>query len=137
MITKDERGTAAVEALLIAPVLLVLLSLLMAGGEVTSDQAALRGVVREAGRVAVMAPDPGRAVALGRARAEEVAAGYGLDPARLTVTVAPGSFARGGTVVVTATYSADFTALPSVGLIPGSAELSARHVEPIDLYISR
>jgi Flp pilus assembly protein TadG len=137
MIRTDERGTAAVEALLIAPVLLVLLSLLMAGGEVTADQAALRGVVREAGRVAVTAPDPAQAVALGNARAEEVATGYGLDSARLALTIAPGSFERGGTVVVTATYFKDFGALPSFGLIPGSAQLSARHVEPIDLYISR
>lgn len=132
-----ERGTAAVEALLVAPVLLVLLALLMAGGEVTSDQAALRGVVREAGRIAVTARDAGQAVDLGRARAEEVAAGYGLDASRLRVTIAPGSFERGSTVLVTATYSVDLTALPSLGLIPGSARLTARHVEPIDLYISR
>lgn len=137
MTARDERGTAAVEALLIAPVLLVLLAVLMAGGEITSDQAALRGIVRETGRIAVTAPDPDQAITLGRARADEVAAGYGLDASRLTVTIAPGSFRRGGTVVVTATYSEDFSALPSFGLIPGSAQLTARHVEPIDLYISR
>lgn len=125
------------EALLIAPVLLVLLALLMAGGTVTSNQAALRGVAREAARVAVAAPDADRAVALGQARAVEVATGYGLDAARLAVTVAPGSFSRGGTVVVTTTYSADLSALPSFGLIPDSAQLTARHTEPIDLYISR
>jgi Flp pilus assembly protein TadG len=137
MIDRSERGTAAVEALLIAPVLLILLALLMAGGAVTSNQAALRGVARETARVAVAAPDADRAVAVAQARANEVAGGYGLDSARLAVTIAPGSFSRGGTVVVTATYSTDLTALPSFGLIPSSVQLTARHVEPIDLYISR
>jgi Flp pilus assembly protein TadG len=137
MSPRDQRGTAAVEAVLIAPVLLILLALLMAGGEITSDQAALRGIAREAGRIAVTAADPAAAVSLGRARAQEVATGYGLDPSRLTVTIAPGSFARGSDVLVTATYSADLSALPSLGLIPRSARLTARHLEPIDLYISR
>ena len=133
----DERGTAAVEALLIAPVLLVLLALLIAGGEVTSDQAALRGVAREAGRIAVTAPDSTQATAWGQQRAREVAAGYGLDPERLSVVVDPGRFERGGTVLVTATYSVELSDLPSFGLIPGSARLTAEHAEPIDLYSSR
>ncbi len=55
MKTNREAGTASVEAVLVTPVLLLLLAVLMAGGKVTSDQAALRAVVREAGRVAVTA----------------------------------------------------------------------------------
>jgi Flp pilus assembly protein TadG len=137
MIPRDQRGTAAVEAVLIVPVLLVLLALLMAGGEITSDEAALQAVAREAGRIAVTAADPAAAISLGRARADEVATGYGLDPSRLAVTISPGSFARGSDILVTATYSADLSALPSLGLIPRTARLTAHHVEPIDLYISR
>jgi Flp pilus assembly protein TadG len=137
MMQRDQRGSAAVEAVLIAPVLLLLVALLMAGGKVTTDQAALQGVAREAGRIAVTAPDPASAVSLGRARAEAVAAGYGLDPSRLAVAIAPGAFSRGGQVLVTATYSVDLSALPSFGLIPQSTQLRARHIEPIDLYISR
>lgn len=137
MMHRDQRGSAAVEAVLIAPVLLILVALLMAGGKVTTDQVALQGVAREAGRIAVTAPNPASAVSLGRARAEAVAAGYGLDPSRLAVAIAPGAFSRGGQVLVTATYSVDLNTLPSFGLIPRSTQLTARHIEPIDLYISR
>lgn len=137
MSTNPEAGTASVEAVLVTPVILLLLGVLMAGGKVTSDQAALRAVVREAGRVAVTASTPQEAISLGRARADEVAASYGLDARVLGVSVDPGSFMRGTDVVVNATYAADLTAVPSLGLLPGSVRLEAGHTEPIDRYISR
>ena len=137
MSTNREAGTATVEAVLVTPVILLLLAVLMAGGKVTSDQAAIRAVVREAGRVAVTASTPQEAISLGRARAGEVAASYGLDARVLGVSVDPGSFMRGTDVVVNATYAADLTAVPSLGLLPGSVRLEAGHAEPIDRYISR
>ncbi|MGH2847732.1 MAG: TadE/TadG family type IV pilus assembly protein [Thermoleophilaceae bacterium] len=133
----DQRGSAAIEAVLVAPVLLALVALLIGGGRVTSAQAALAAVAREAGRVAVTAPTPEEAVAWGQMRAREVAAGYQLDPSRLRVSIRPGAFARGGDVFVEATYSVGLSDLPSLGLIPGAASLTATHVEPIDAHISR
>lgn len=132
-----ERGSAAVEALLVAPVLLVLVALLVGGGELVSDQAAVRAVAREAGRIAVTASTPSGAVELGTARAGEVAAGYGLDSARLRVSVQPGSFDRGKEVTVRVTYGADLSGLPAFGLIPSNTELTADHIEPIDRHIGR
>ena len=132
-----ERGSAAVEALLVAPVLLVLVALLVGGGQLVSDQAAVRAVAREAGRIAVTGSSPSDAVELGTARAAEVADGYGLDSSRVRVSVQPGSFDRGDQVTVHVTYSVDLSGLPSFGLIPGTAELTANHVEPIDRHIGR
>lgn len=132
-----ERGSAAVEALLVAPVLLVLIALLVGGGQLVSDQAAVRAVAREAGRIAVTASTSSGAVELGTARAHEVAAGYGLDSAHLRVMVQPGSFVRGEEVTVHVAYGADLTGLPAFGLIPSSTELTADHVEPIDWHIGR
>lgn len=134
---ESERGSAAVEALLVAPVLLVLVALLVGGGQLVSDQAAVRAVAREAGRIAVTASTPSGAVELGIARADEVAAGYGLDSTRLRVSVQPGTFDRGDQVTVRVAYSADLSRLPAFGLIPGSTELTADHVEPIDRHIGR
>lgn len=137
MRSRGETGSAAIEAVLVTPVILVLLALLIAGGRLTTDRAALRGVAREAGRIAVTASNPAEAVSLAEGRAVETASSYGLDPGAIQVTVDPGTFERGTEVVVTATYSADLSALPSFGLIPDSARLAVRHVEPIDRYISR
>ncbi len=135
--TTGERGSAAVEASLVAPVLLVLVALLLAGGRLTSGQAAIRAVAREAGRSAVTAPSPSEAVDLGKVRGSDVAAGYGLDPSRLRISIDPGSFERGGDVHVRVTYNVELSSLPAMGLLPGSTWLRANHVEPIDRYISR
>lgn len=135
--TAGERGSAAVEALLVAPVLLVLVALLIGGGRLTSDQTSLRAVAREAARVAVTAATPGEAIRVAEERALEVARGYGLDSSRLEVAVMPGSFARGGNVRVRVDYSVSLSDLPSLGLIPGSARLTSDHVEPIDIHRSR
>lgn len=135
--TSKESGSAAVEALLVAPVLLVLVAFLIGGGRLLSDQAAIRAVAREAGRVAVTAPSASEAASWGRARALETAAGYRLDPSRLEVSVLPGEFRRGGSVLVEVGYAVELSDLPAMGVIPGSAELTASHVEPIDRYSSR
>ncbi len=133
----SERGSAAVEALLVAPVLLVLVALLVGGGQITSDQAAVRAVARESGRMAVTASTPSEAVELGEARGGEVAAGYGLDASRLGVSINTGSFERGSDVEVGVTYTVELSSLPAFGLLPGSARLTATHTEPIDRYMSR
>jgi hypothetical protein len=132
-----QRGSAAIEAVLVAPVVLVLVALLIGGGRVTSAQAALAAVAREAGRVAVTAPTPEQAVAWGQERARAVAAGYRLDATRLRVSIRPGAFERGGDVFIAVSYSVGLADLPSLGLVPGSASLRATHVEPIDAHISR
>jgi Flp pilus assembly protein TadG len=136
-VTRDEQGLAAVEALLIAPVLLILVALLVGGGQITSDQAALRAVAREVGRISVTAPTSSEAIGLGRARVTEVGTGYGLEPSRLHVSIDPGSFERGGEVRVHATYTVNLSNLPALGLLPGSSQLTASHTEPIDRYNSR
>lgn len=125
------------ETLLVAPVLLALVALLIGGGRLTSDQASLRSVAREAGRIAVTAATPGEAIRVGELRAFEVARGYGLDPSQLEVAVMPGTFERGGDVRVRVGYSVSLSDLPSLGLIPGGVRLTANHVEPIDIHRSR
>lgn len=134
---KGMRGSAAVETVLIAPVLLLLLAVLVGGGELVSDQAAIRAIAREAGRVAVTASSGDEAIRWGETRGRETAAGYGLAASGLTVTVLPGSFRRGGNVTVRVAYDVSLSDLPAFGLIPGSARLTATHVEPIEIYRSR
>ncbi len=132
-----QGGNAALELLLVAPVLLLVIAAVIGIGRVTAARAALAGVAREGARSAVSARNAAQAVTLGEASAQAAARGYGMDPSRLTVTVDPGGFARGGSVVVTATYRIPLADLPSFGVLPRELTLTARQAQPIDPFASR
>lgn len=132
-----QRGSAAVETVLLAPAVLLLATALVGGGRVLSDKAAVRAVAREAARAAVVASTPAEAVALGRAAGLRVASGYGLKPERLRVAVIPGAFRRGGALKARVSYSVSLLDLPSFGLLPARLQLGVVHVEPIDRHASR
>ena len=132
-----ERGTATVELLVVAIALLAFTSGLIGVGRLTSTRAALAGVVREAARAAANATTPTQAIRIGRQRAQQVAAGYQLNPDRLQVTVDPAGLLRGGTLTVTASYQVPLDDLPTIDLLPSQLTLAARHQEPIDPHKSR
>jgi Flp pilus assembly protein TadG len=132
-----QRGAAAVELLLVAVGLLAFLAGIMAFGRLTEARTAISGVARESARAAANARTATQAVRLGGEQARVTAAGYGLDPARLQVTVDPHGFARGGTLAVTVRYPVPLDDLPTLRLLPGTVTLTARQVEPIDPYKSR
>jgi Flp pilus assembly protein TadG len=132
-----QRGSATVELLVVAVGLLAFTAGLIGIGRLTNTRAALAGVAREAARVAVEAPTPAQAVQRGRQRAGLVAAGYGLDPARLRVTVDPAGLPPGGTLTVTASYQVPLDDLPALRLLPTQVILTARQREPIDPHRSR
>jgi len=132
-----EGGTATVELTVVALGLLVFAAGLIGIGRLTDTRTALAGVTREAARAAADAPSASQAVRLGQAAARQTASGYGLDPARLAVSVDPQGFARGGTLLVTASYRVRLGDLPTLRLLPGEVTLRARQLEPIDPFRSR
>jgi Flp pilus assembly pilin Flp len=123
---RNERGTAAVELALLAPVLLMLVAVVSAAGRMVETKSAVLSVAREAARAAAEAPNAAAAHDAATATAQQVAEGLGLDPARLSIVQDPHGFARGA--------PAD---LPGLGLLPGSVTLGAEHAELIDTYMSR
>ena len=132
-----EAGNAALELLLVAPVLLLLVAAVIGIGRVTSARAALDGVAREGARAAVTAPTAAAAIRLGEESARQTALAYGMDPARLSIAVDTGGFVRGGTLVVAATYRVPLTDLPSFALLPRAVSFTTRQAQPIDPYASR
>jgi Flp pilus assembly protein TadG len=134
---RGEHGTATVELTVVALGLLVFAAGLIGIGRLTDTRTALAGVAREAARAAADAPSASQAVTVGRAAAQQTATGYGLDPDRLQVSVDPKGFARGGTLLVTATYRVQLGDLPTLRLLPGEVTLTARQLEPIDPFRSR
>jgi TadE-like protein len=134
---RRERGTAAVELALLAPVLLVLVAVVSAAGRMVETKSAVLSVAREAARAAAEAPNAAAAHDSAIATAQQVAEGLGLDPARLSVVQDPHGFARGAPYEVIVSYQVSMADLPGLGLLPGSVTLGAEHAELIDAFRSR
>jgi Flp pilus assembly pilin Flp len=134
---RNERGTAAVELALLAPVLVVLVAVVTAAGRMVESKSAVLSVAREAARAAAEAPNAAAAHDAAIATAQQVAEGLGLDPARLSIVQDPHGFARGAPYEVSVSYQVSMADLPGLGLLPGSVTLGAEHAELIDTYRSR
>lgn len=137
MRVRSEDGTAAVEFVLVAPALILMLAAVVGAGRVVSTKSAVLDVAREAARAAADAPDASTAEAVATDRAHQVAAGHGLDPARLTIEQDPGDFARGAPYTVDVIYRVELSDLPALGFLPGSFVVSAHHAELTDRFKSR
>jgi Flp pilus assembly pilin Flp len=134
---RSERGTAAVELALLAPVLVVLVAVVTAAGRMVETKSAVLSVAREAARAAAEAPNAAAAHDAAIATAQQVAEGLGLDPARLSIVEDPHGFARGAPYEVSVSYQVSMADLPGLGLLPGSVTLDAAHAELIDTNRSR
>lgn len=134
---RSQSGSAAVEVVILAPILLALLALVIGAGRVVTIRSAVQSVVRESARSASQASNIEEALGIVESRAREVAAETGLDPDRVDVEAELKEFSRGEPMVVSASYRVTLSDLPAFGLIPGSFALSARHVETVERYKSR
>jgi Flp pilus assembly protein TadG len=137
MSLRSERGTAAVEMALLAPVLVVLMATVVAAGRIVETKSAVLAVAREAARTASEAPHAASAQSAALSTAHEVAAGLGLDAARLALAQSPGAFDRGEPYRVSVSYRVQLADLPGLGILPGSFVLSAEHAELIQRFKSR
>lgn len=137
MSLRSERGTAVVEMALLAPVLVVLMAAVVAAGRIVETKSAVLAVAREAARTASEAPDAASAQSAALSTAHEVAAGLGLDPARLALAQSPGAFGRGEAYRVSVFYQVQLADLPGFGILPGSLVLAAEHTELIERFKSR
>lgn len=134
---RSQSGSAAVELVLLAPVLLALLALVVGAGRVVMIRSAVESVVRESARSATQASNAEHALGIVESRAREVAAEMGLDQSNIVVRAEIGEFSRGEPMTVSASYLVQLSDLPAFGLIPGSFNLSARHVETVERHKSR
>lgn len=134
---RNERGAAALELAIAAPVLLLLLAVMLAGGRVISVRASLSSIARESARAASQEPDSSSAAAVAREVAIREAELSALEPDRLAIDYEGGDFARGARLAVTVSYEVRLADLPGFRLIPPSLTLTARQVETVERYKSR
>lgn len=137
MSSRKEAGNAAVEMVMVAPVLLLLIATIVAAGRIVSTRSALESVTREAARAASISSSSDLADTAAKIRAEEVAEQLGLDSRRLSLDLQSGQFERGSPVTAAATYDVRISDLPAFGLLPGTFEVTAKQVEIAERYGSR
>jgi Flp pilus assembly protein TadG len=128
-----EPGQSLVELAVVLPAVVLGLLLVIGLGMLGQAKAGVQAVADEAARAGALTSTPAAAEATATDRAYQVAAGYGLDPGRLGVTIDTGDFQRGGTLRVEVEYS-----VPLHDLLPmiwgGDVALQHSASEPIDLY---
>jgi hypothetical protein len=135
-----DDGSAALELVILAPVLFALLGLVIAAGRISIAQGSVDAAARDAARQASISLTPTAAQAAGQASALTALRLDGLD-CRPVVLINVSQFATtqpGEPAAVTATVRCTISlsdlALPG---LPGSTLLQAHFSSPLDVYRSR
>lgn len=128
-----QSGFAAVELVLVAPLLVILLLLVVTGGRLAAAQGDVQAAARDAARAATLARDPSAALVAAR-QAAQVTVDGGVAPCASTVTELDlTGFAAGGTVTARVTCQVLLADLGLLGL-PGSRPVIGEATSPVDRY---
>jgi Flp pilus assembly protein TadG len=136
---RGEDGNAALELVILAPVMLALLGLVIAAGRTSIAQGSVDAAARDAARQASIALTPSAARLAGEVSARGALRQDGLDCSPVVVvntsqfSIPPGEPAA-VSATVTCTVSLASLALPG---LPGSARLQGTFTSPLDIYRSR
>lgn len=132
-----DRGSASIELVLIAPSLLLLLAVMLAGARMVESKSAVASVARETARAAAAEPNLQAAVERGEAAGLLEASSLGLDVTRLSIVQEPGAFERGARYEVTVSYQVRLSDLPGFGLLPGLFTVTSGQMETVERHKSR
>ena len=129
----EQRGSAAVELVLVTPVLIALMLFVVAGGRLASSRADVDAAARDSARAASIARSPATAERDGTIAAEATLTDRDVSCRTLTVTIDTADFRPGGTVAATVSCDVELADLTGLGL-PGRRTISSRFVEPVDAF---
>lgn len=135
-----DGGSAPLELVILAPILLGLLGLVIAAGRTTVAQAAVDAAARDAARQASISLTPAAAQVAAQASARAALRQDGLDCRPVVVidtsqfTSVPVGQPAAVTAVVSCVVPLSNLALPG---LPGTAQLQARFTSPLDIYRTR
>ncbi|MHB2023183.1 MAG: TadE/TadG family type IV pilus assembly protein [Mycobacteriales bacterium] len=130
---RADRGSVAVEFVLLAPALVVLLLFVVGLGRIAGADGLVQGAASDAARAASLTDTPAAAAAAARSSAAADLAGEHVDCARLTVSVDTSELHPGGLVRVAVACTVDLAGLTGTGL-PGHKTLEATMAAPIETY---
>lgn len=127
------QGSAAVELVLLTPLLVVMMLLAVAMGRLVQSRLQADSAARQAARAASLAPDPATAAADATATARAALASQNITCSGMSVTTDTSAFRPGGQVSVQVSCTVSLSGLALLHL-PGSQTLTSRFTSPIDLY---
>jgi len=125
----DDRGSMAVEVVVLVPILLLVLSLIVGFGRYVSTQGDARAVAREAVRAATIA----RSQATAAVAAQQAADASTPDDLRCDPVDLGGTYEPGGIITVTVRCRVSWAGLADIGLL-GGAEVTATSAAPLDRF---
>lgn len=130
---RDERGAAAIELVLMAPVLLMVLLLVVGLGRMADARQQIESVAADSARAASLERNTAQSAAAARAAAERSLGDAGLSCAGLDVNVDISDYQPGGQVQVTVSCTAHLRDVTLSGL-PGSKVFTASSTVPIETF---
>lgn len=126
---RDDRGSMAVEVVMLTPLLVMMMFLVVGFGRFVSAEGEAQALARDAVRAATLERDELSARLAARAMAAAAAPdNLACRPAEMS-----GTFTRGGMVTVDVECTVSFEDLGLVGL-PGSATVRGSSSAPLDEY---
>ena len=135
--TRDERGSAALEAAVGVPAFVLFVGLIICGGRLATTHESLQSAAAEAARSASIARDARTATADARAAATASVTNQNVHCEQIDVRVDTTDFAKQagqpGMVAVTVSCRLDLSDL-SVPGVPGSRLVTATMSSPIDTW---
>ena len=134
--TRDQRGQlGGIEGVAFGVLVFVIGALVIANAWAVVDaKVAASAAAREAARVFVEADDADNGDAAAASAAAAALAGYGRDPARMTVDRGGDPFGRCRRVTFTVTYPVAVGSIPLIGRAATTFVVAARHSELIDPF---
>ncbi|MEO3936763.1 TadE family protein [Dermatophilaceae bacterium Soc4.6] len=134
-----DRGSSAVEVVILAPALGLFLMLIIAGGRVAIAHQALEASAAQAARAASLARTQGQALTDARTAADSSLSAQGLDCVRTTVEIDTTGFAApvGTPASVGATVTCQVDLAGLIPALPGSIPVTATIRSPLDTYRER
>ena len=131
----DQRGSAALEVVLVTPLLLIMLMFVVGLGRLASSRGEVDGAARDAARAASTARTPTAAVAVARTAASGTLADHSITCGQLDVVVDTSDFRPGGSVSVSIACTVQLSDLTGTGF-GRSQVLHGGAIAVIDTYRS-
>lgn len=131
--TRDDRGAAAAEMVLLAPVVLVMLVFAAGLGRLAHASQQVSSVASDAARAASLERNTAASAAVARRAAARSLDKAGLSCTQMGVNVNVSAYRPGGTVQVSVTCTAALGDVAMAGF-PGSKRFQATAVVPIEFY---
>lgn len=128
-----DRGAMAIEVVIAAPVMLLMVLLVMGGARYVDAHMEVTSAAAEAARAASLERDPYASVAAGREAATATLDARGKSCASLDVDIDVTSYEPGGQVSATVLCRTDLSDITMSGM-PGSTTFEGHSVAPIEQY---